>query len=454
MTLTVRGGTVVPTLVDPVPEALDVRIDAGRVTSLDPALLGAAHDGGATSDEVLDAAGCLVMPGLVCAHTHAYSALARGMPYRLAPPRDFVETLRRVWWRLDRALDEPSIRSSARVAAIEALRAGTTTLVDHHASPRAIDGCLDIVAEAFAEVGIRSVLAYEVTDRDGPGRAAAGVAENDRFLERVRSGRLPLARALVGAHASFTLAPATLQACIDVARRHAVGLHIHVAEDAADERDAETRFGVRVVQRLADAGGLTDRALLAHAVHLDEVEAALVRGSGATVVVNARSNLSNRVGRAPVERLGDHVALGTDGIGGDMFEESRVAFLAQRSADVVGDSAWALGALATGARLAARCFDEPELGGLSLGAPADLVVLDYRPPTPLTGETWPGHWIYGLSAAAVRDVVVAGRIVLRDRQPTLVAADKILAEARIQAGCLWDRLEAIDEHPFTQQAGP
>jgi putative selenium metabolism protein SsnA len=453
MTLIVRGGTVVPTLVDPVPEALDVRIDAGRITSLEPAPSGASRDPGA-SDEVLDAASCIVMPGLVCAHTHAYSALARGMPYRLPPPRDFVEILRRVWWRLDRALDEPSIGASARVAAIEALRAGTTTLVDHHASPRAIDGSLDIVAEAFAEVGIRSVLAYEVTDRDGPVRAAAGVAENDRFLGRVAAGTRPLARALVGAHASFTLSPATLEACIDVARRHAVGLHVHVAEDAADERDAEARFGIRVAQRLADAGGLTDRAVLAHAVHVDTIEAALVRASGAIVAVNARSNLNNRVGRAPVEWLGERVALGTDGIGGDMFEESRVAFLAQRSADVVGDPAWALGSLVTGAGLAARCFDEPALGELRSGAPADLVVLDYRPPTPLSAEAWPGHWIYGLSAAAVRDVVVAGRVVVRDRQPTLVDAARVVAEARIQAGCLWDRLEAIEEHPFMAEVRP
>jgi putative selenium metabolism protein SsnA len=402
---------------------------------------------------VLDATGCLVLPGLVCAHTHAYSALARGMPYRLAPPRDFVEILRRIWWRLDRGLDEASIRASARVAALEAVRAGTTTLVDHQASPNAIDGSLDIVAEAFAEVGIRSLLAYEVTDRDGPERAAMGLAENDRFLRLAAAGRWPLARGLVGAHASFTLSPLTLEACVELADRHGVGLHIHVAEDGADERDAERRFGCRVAERLGRAGAVTDRTVLAHAVHLDDAEAEIVRASGATIALNTRSNLVNRVGRARVECLGDRVALGTDGIGGDLFEESRTAYLVQHAAGTIDGSAWPRRALTVGAAAAGRSFEEPLLGRLEPGAPADIIVLDAPLPTPLDAATWPGHWAFGLSGASVRDVVVAGRVVVRDRRPTMIDAEAILADARSAAIGLWQRLDEIAEHPFQPGTG-
>jgi cytosine/adenosine deaminase-related metal-dependent hydrolase len=231
MTLVLAAGTVV-TSIDPVRiEVADVIVRDGRVASV-----GTAPDQ-EPADTRIDCRDCLVIPGNVCAHTHLYSALARGMPYRLAPPRDFVEILRRVWWRLDRGLDEASIRASALVGGMEALLSGTTTLIDHHASPNAIDGSLDVVADALSRLGIRSVLAYEVTDRDGPERAVAGILENRRFAARVRAGSVPLARSMIGAHASFTLSEDTLGACADAAAATGTGIHVHVAEDAADEED-------------------------------------------------------------------------------------------------------------------------------------------------------------------------------------------------------------------------
>jgi putative selenium metabolism protein SsnA len=385
------------------------------------------------------------------------------MPYRLPPPRDFVEILRRVWWRLDRALDEESIRASARVAAMEALLAGTTTLVDHHASPGAIDGSLDILAEEFGRLGIRSILAYETTDRDGTGHARAGLDENRRFLARVAATRPALARGLVGAHASFTLSDATLEGCVDLAHSSHTGLHVHVAEDAADERDAEAAHGHSVLARLERAGGLDAGSVLAHGVHLDRSEAALFRASGATLVHNPRSNMNNAVGRAPLGLLGPRVALGTDGIGADMFEESRLGHLRhleERSAtsdaepldspDDAGstDPAWPLARLAAGARLVGEEFDEPSFGRVVAGAPADLVVLDYPAPTPLTVGTLAGHWMFGLSARAVRDVIVAGRVVVRERRLTAVDQDALAADARPVATRLWERLETIEEHSF------
>jgi putative selenium metabolism protein SsnA len=392
----------------------------------------------------LDADGCLVIPGNVCAHTHLYSALARGMPYALAPPENFVQILQRIWWRLDRALDEDTIRASALVGGMEALLSGTTTLVDHHASPNAVDGSLDVIADALEQLGVRSVLCYETSDRDGPERARAGIAENRRF----RRERRPLARGLVGAHASFTLFDETLAACAEVGP-----LHVHAAEDAADERDAQARCGVRVVDRLLEAGALGPETLLAHGVHLDETELALVAAAGASVAHNARSNMNNSVGRAPVVATGAHVALGTDGIGSDMFEESRAAFFRLREDDLGTTFDWPLARLAAGAAIAGRAFSEPQLGTLVPGAPADLVVLDYAAPAPLDEASFAGHWIFGLSSRVVRDVMVAGEWVVRDRRTTRVDQQELAAAARVQADRLWRRLDDIPPHEFEPRGG-
>ncbi len=414
----------------------DVLIEGGRIERVD----GNVDQSGAR----IDCSGCLVIPGNVCAHTHVYSALARGMPFSLEGPTNFLEILQRVWWRLDRALDEPSVRASAEVGAMDALLAGTTTLVDHHASPNAIDGSLDVVAQAFGRLGLRSVVCYEVSDRDGPERARAGVAENTRFAHRRNGG---LARGLIGAHASFTLSDETLEACVDAARSAGVGLHVHAAEDGADERDSTARFGMRVAQRLAQAGALTDETLLAHCVHLDARACDLVREAGATVAHNARSNMNNGVGRTPLSALGA-VALGTDGIGADMFEESRAGFVRRREDTLAAPSDWPLTHLAESARLAGRIFGDPLLGTIVAGAPADVVVLDYESPAPLTAANAAGHWIFGLSARAVRDVIVAGEVVVRDRKLTRVDQRELARGAAREAKRLWERLEQIGPHPF------
>jgi cytosine/adenosine deaminase-related metal-dependent hydrolase len=253
---------------------------------------------------------------------------------------------------------------------------------------------------------------------------------------------------MVGAHASFTHSDETLAACVHAAEDAGAGIHIHVAEDAADEGDCAARFGEPVVDRLDRLGALTDRALLAHCVHLHPSEIARVREAGATVAHNARSNMNNAVGRAPVSAFGAGVVLGTDGIGSDMFEESRAAFFRSREdADPV-DMGWPLQRLAAGAQFAGRLFGEPSLGTIAEGAPADVVVLDRRPPTPVDGRNLPGQWIFGLSSSNVRDVVVGGAVVVRDRRLTGVDQDRLAAAASEAAARLWQRLEQIPAHPF------
>lgn len=438
--LSLCGGTVVVSL-DPVEVvAADVTVDGGRVVAV-----GAAPSGVPRRD----CSGTLLLPGNVCAHTHLYSALARGMPYTLEPPRSFLQVLQRIWWRLDRALDPELVRLSALRGGLDALLAGTTTVVDHHASPNAVDGSLDVIADALAELGLRSVLCYEVSDRDGPERATAGVEENRRFL----TTRRPLARGMVGAHASFTLSDDTLAACADLAGAAGVGVHVHVAEDPVDERDALARSGLRVVERLHAAGLVTDAALLAHCVHVDERERDLVALAGATVVHNARSNMNNAVGHAPVAHQVGRLALGTDGIGGDMLTESQAAFLRAREADDTTAPGWPLERLAESARLAGRVYAEPLLGTIRPGAPADITVLDYPAPVPLAADNLAGHWVFGLSVRQVRDVLVAGELVVADRRSTRVDEAEVAAESAHAVERLWTRLAQIPAHDFTPEGG-
>jgi len=390
--------------------------------------------------ERVDLSGCVVMPGHVCVHHHLYSALARGMPGPAAPPRSFPEILERIWWRLDRALDPETIHLSALLGSVEAARAGTTTIIDHHASPEAIGGSLDLVALGLDEAGLRGVVCYEVTDRHGAARGREGIAENVRFLGENSRPRI---RGMMGAHASFTVGPETMEALVAEARRMRAAVHIHLAEDDIDERDALERYGMRTAHRLARAGALGEGALVAHGVHLDESERWALRESGAWLAHNPRSNMNNGVGYAPVARMGERVALGTDGIDGDLFTEARICYLKAREASREIGPSFALERTAAGARLAGGLLGEPLLGTLADGAPADLIVLEYTPPTPLDAANLAGHLIFGMRSAHVRDVMVAGRWVVRDRRHELVDEADLAARCRDAAPQLWSRMEAL-----------
>src|SRR5690348_8811476 len=298
----------------------DLRIEGGRIIKRGARLRPIP------GDEVIDLGGKLVLPGMVCTHTHLYSALARGMPAPVRVPANFREILELVWWRLDRALDEETIYWSAVAGAMDAARAGTTCLFDHHASPSHINGALGIVQEALSAIGLRGALCYEITDRDGTRKRQAGIRETRDFahwtnVEADQSERQ--FRAMIGAHASFTLSDEALTACAAMMRETGAGLHIHAAEDRLDTTDARAHYGLGVVERLAKFDALNDRTILAHGVHLSRRDIRIAREAGVWFAHNPRSNMNNQVGYAPVAEFGDRVVMGTDGIGADMFDEAR-----------------------------------------------------------------------------------------------------------------------------------
>jgi len=250
------------------------------------------------------------------------------MPGPEQPPEDFLQLLERVWWRLDRALDLDAVQLSATIGALDALRCGTTTIFDHHASPRAIQGSLLRVARGISEVGLRGVLAYEVTDRHGEEGRQAGLEENVSF-QRKAQGRF---RGMIGAHASFTLSDAALEGLRQATEATGAGLHIHLAEDPVDERLSVARYGASPVARLTGAGLLTPNSLVAHAVHLSWPDLSKVISTGSWLAHNPRSNMNNQVGYAPAGKFGSRALLGTDGLGADMLAEAALAHFRAREA--------------------------------------------------------------------------------------------------------------------------
>lgn len=423
------GGTVIE-LEPASAEKVDLRVDGGFITGRAPLIQPQP------GDEVLDLNGKVVMPGLVCAHHHLYSALARGMPPPAVPPTSFVEILERVWWRLDRALDLDSIHVSATVGALDALYAGTTTIVDHHASPTAIEGSLTRVARGVNDVGLRGILCYEVTDRLGQAGREEGLAENARFIQKAQ-GRF---RGLVGAHASFTLSHDALLQLRQTVEATGSALHIHLAEDPSDEKLSFERYGDVPVARLMDHGLLGPRTLVAHAVHLSWPELSLVISTGAWLAHNPRSNMNNQVGYAPAGKFGARSTLGTDGIGADMFQEAQLAHFRAREAGLPVD---ALHLLANGQRMVSEAFGM-EVGPMREGAVADLVVLDYRSPTPITADNLAGHLLYGFSSRMVESVMVDGIWRLWARRPLSVSPDVIAEQSRESARALWSRMAALE----------
>ncbi|MCG8480459.1 MAG: putative aminohydrolase SsnA [Spirochaetales bacterium] len=396
---------------------------------------------------VIDAGGKLIFPGLVCSHHHYYSGLARGMLVEIGPTPDFVSILKRLWWRMDRALDEESLHCAALVCSLDAIRCGTTAVIDHNASPNFITGSLATIQRAFEEAGLRGVTCYEVTDRHGEAGMREGVEENVAFAKRIDDERAAgtwsgLTEALIGGHAPATLPDDGLTMVADACEATGRGFHVHVAEDIYDASHSHITYGKDLIPRLMDFGLIDERSLIAHGTHLSSREVELLNGRDAFLLHSCRSNMNNDVGynhRLPEFK---HVALGTDGIGGDMFTELKSAYFKHRDAGGPLGPGDFLGALAAGNEILRRVFGR-SFGRLEPGYAADLVVAYYASPTPLVAQNIAGHMVFGMGSEIVETVMIDGRIVMRDRR---LAADieTIYRRARRQAVRLWERMKTIE----------
>ena len=394
--------------------------------------------------EAVDCAGKIVLPGFICAHHHFYSTMARGMAIPGVPASNFVEILERLWWKVDKAIEGEDITLSAQIPLIECIRNGTTTIIDHHASPSMRDGSLDLIESAVRGAGLRASLCYEVSDRNQPG---GGIKENERYIKKVGQGDGQIA-AMMGLHASFTLSDETIETCVGIAKDAGVGCHIHVAEDAADRQDSLDKYGVPTVERLHRLNVTSEKSIFVHCVHVDESEMETVAATKTIIVHNPESNMNNAVGVTKVLTMlekGILVGLGSDGMSSDMLSQMRCAYLLHRLDNrdprvAFMESPQLL--LGNNAEIVERQFGI-RVGELAEGRPADMAILDYQPPTPLNENNFLGHLIFGLVDATVDSTVCRGQVLMKNKQILSLDEERIAARSREFAPQVWKRLQAL-----------
>lgn len=400
--------------------------------------------------ETLDCSGKLVIPGLVNAHTHLYSTLARGLVLPGYSPENLSEVLTGLWWKLDRKLDKEATRASARVGATELLKNGVTTVFDHHSSPNYTEGSLQLIEEEVVEnIGLRSSLCYEVTDRNGKEEAQQGIRENLDWLSTVSNRDDDLTAGQFGLHASFTLSSDTLEEISSYMEDLETGIHIHLAEGREDQDDSLKKYGHRVVSRLDNHNLIDEKAILVHGIHLSEQEKDLLGDRNPFLVHNPRSNMNNGVGVSDLKGLHDRglsVGLGNDGLGFSMIDEFRAALLLQKiyhnSPSFMGLGEIGKMLFEENYKLAEKAFGI-KLGKLNQGYKADIAVLDYPSPTPITEENFLGHLFFGLSGNnyEVETVFVDGKTVIRDSELVGIDETEVYRDAQKVSKRLWERLK-------------
>lgn len=376
--------------------------------------------------EVLDCTDKLVTKSFAVGHHHVYSALSRGMGAPKKNPENFYDVLKYIWWTLDKCLDLEMIESSALVTAIACAKAGSTFVIDHHASPFAVNGSLETIAKAFDKVGVSHLLCYEISDRDGLKIAKEGLDETELYLKNHQG--------LVGLHASFTVGDETLSQAIELMNSLNSGVHIHVAEDLYDQEFCIKKYGKRVVNRLNELGALkSSKTILGHCLHLDEDEKDIIRNSPCWVVQNTDSNLNNNVGYFNSEHLGSNIMLGTDGMHSDMLQSVKSAFFVGQGFDTISYP----GAYQR-FRNVHRYLDANRFIG---DGDNNLVVLDYNTPTEINQNNFLGHFIFGINSNHVSDVISKGKLIVKNRVIQTVNESEILEVSKERALCLWKKMQ-------------
>ncbi|MEG6584669.1 putative aminohydrolase SsnA [Dendrosporobacter sp. 1207_IL3150] len=419
---------------------IDIVIEGTNIIEVSP---GAAEK--YKAETIIDLKGSLVMPGIVCSHNHFYSGLARGIMANIKPSPDFISILQNLWWRLDRAIDEEILYYSGLVCSLEAIRCGTTAVIDHHASPAYIKGSLRVLKQAFEETGLRGITCYETTNRNGGmTEVEAGIEENVEFAvlcdkDKRDSNNTHLVETMIGGHAPVTIPDDALLLMKEAIDETGRGIHIHAAEDRYDVSYSHHVYGKDVIQRLADFGLINEKALIAHGVFLSDNDIELLNKSDAYLVHNARSNMNNNVGYNTKIPQYKNFALGTDGIGSDMLEEFKFAYFKHKD---IGGPLWPdsyLQFLFSGNNLLERYFGA-NFGKVAKGYKADLTIFDYNSPTPLLEQNIGGHIAFGLDSRDVDTVIINGKVVLKNRQFTF-DVKPIYDNARKAAQRLWDKMD-------------
>jgi putative selenium metabolism protein SsnA len=399
-----------------------------------------------TKAEFIDARGGIIMPGLINAHNHIYSAFARGLSIKGHNPSNFLEILDGLWWTIDRHLLLEDTRWSAMATYLDCIRNGCTTVFDHHASYGGVKGSLFAIAEAAGELGVRTSLCYEVSDRDGDKKMREAVAENADFIRFASSDDSDMIKGMMGLHASFTLSDNSLALCRENTPE-GIGFHVHVAEGMDDVYDSLKKYGKRVINRLHDNDILGENTITGHCIHVNGHEMDIIKQTDTMVVHNPESNMGNAVGIPPCMEMmkrGILLGLGTDGYTNDMLESEKVANVIHKHVLCDPGAAWAevpQMLFYNNAKMAARSF-KTRLGVLEAGAAADIIITDYDPLTPMHADNCDGHILFGMSGRSVVTTVINGAVKMKDREFIDIDSEAIMAKCRERAASMAKRINS------------
>ncbi|MCL2878775.1 MAG: putative aminohydrolase SsnA [Treponema sp.] len=395
--------------------------------------------------EYIDAKGRLVMPGFINTHMHYYSTFARGMNLGGKPATTFGEILSGLWWKLDKQLSPDDVYYSCMGPMIDQIHSGVTSVIDHHASPFAIRGSLFKIAEAAKLFGIRSNLCYETSDRDGEQIASEGIRENADFAAYCKNQNDDMITALFGMHAQMTISDKTLNRCIEAASLAGIGFHIHAAEGIEDVIDAVAKYNLRVIERLYKYGVLSEKSIAVHCIHITDEEMEMLRESRAAVVHNPQSNMGNAVGISPVLEMmkrGVLVGLGTDGYSADILESYKTAAILHKHSSGLPSAAWAeppVMLFENNKKIMER-FIKGKIGCIAKDHYADIIIVDYKGPTPVNAETINSHILFGITPRHIDTVIINGKIIMKDKILTGIDEEALLAKSREMAQKLWERI--------------
>lgn len=396
-------------------------------------------------EDIIDVDGKVIMPGFINTHHHIYSAFARGMASSGKPNENFLEILENLWWKIDKKLSLEDLKYSAYTTYIDCIKKGVTTVFDHNASPFAVTGSLDSIADAAKDLGLRTCLCYEVSDRDGEKIAQEGIDENINFIKKYNTDEQNMIKGMFGLHASFTLSDETLRKCDEELKGLNAGYHVHVAEGIDDLEQCLEKYGKRVVERLRDMDILGDKTIAVHCIHVTDDELNILRDTNTMVVHNPESNMGNAVGCQPFLELhqkGITIGLGTDGYTSDMTESMKVANIIHKHVKQNPSVAWGevpVSMFENNRKIAQKYFSG-DLGILRAGALADVIVVDYNPLTPMNENNINSHILFGFTGKDVVTTIIDGKVIMQDRKLVGINEKEIFKTSREVAKKLWDRM--------------
>ncbi|WP_251860225.1 putative aminohydrolase SsnA [Clostridium sp. Marseille-Q2269] len=392
----------------------------------------------------IDAKGKLIMPGFINTHMHYYSTFGRGISNDSPPAKSLPDILKGLWWRLDKVLTLEDVYYSAIAPMIDQVKNGVTTVFDHHASPYAAKGSLFKIAEAAEKIGIRSNLCYETSDRDGEKIANDGINENVEFIKYCNSKNDDMIKAMFGLHASMTISDKTLERCLEAVNGLSTGFHVHCAEGIEDLQDSKAKYGKGVIQRWYDAGVLSDKTIAVHCIYTSDEEMEMLKEKNAIVVHNPESNMGNAVGVSPVLEMykkGILLGLGTDGYTSDMTESYKVANIIHKHAKADSTVAWGEipDMLFNNNKRITERFIDGKVGVLKEGALADIIVVDYNPPTPINENNINSHILFGITGRCVDTTIINGKVLMENKNLVNIDEERIMARSRELATEVWKR---------------